>query len=110
MGLEITRDHRRKMGEAGSSTGPVVQLCGSPRDLKPGFGALGVGEQRVGELGESQEYETEDWSQGLKLINWVRPNDKDEDEGKGNGRGTGRRWRHFGDDGGTSETMEALWR
>ena len=64
MGLEITRDHRRKMGEAGSSMGPVVQLCGSPRDLKPGFGALGVGELR-----EAQEYETEDWSQGLKLTN-----------------------------------------
>ena len=71
MGLEITRDYRRKMGEAGSSMGPVVQLCGSPKDLEPGFGALGVGEQRVGELGEAQEYETEDWSQGLKLTNWV---------------------------------------
>ena len=64
MGSEITRDHQRKMGEAGSSTGPVVQLCGSPRDLKPGFGALGVGE-----LGELEKYETEDWSQGLKLTN-----------------------------------------
>ena len=41
MGLEITRDHWRKMGEVGSSAGPVVQLCGSPRDLKPGFGELG---------------------------------------------------------------------
>ena len=69
MGSEITRDHWRKMGEAGSSTGPVVQLCGSPRDLKPGFGALGVREQRVGELGELEKYEAEDWSQGLKLTN-----------------------------------------
>jgi len=57
VGLEITRDHQRKMGEAGSSMGPVVQLCSSPRDLKPGFRALGVGEQRVGELGESENSE-----------------------------------------------------
>jgi len=69
VGLEITRDHRRKMGEVGLSTGPVVQLCGSPRDLNPGFGALGVGEQKVGELRESEKYEAEDWSQGLKLTN-----------------------------------------
>jgi len=72
--------------------------------------ALRVREQRVGELREVQEHETEDWSQGLKLTNWVRPNNKDEDEGKGNSRGTGRRWRHFGDNGGTLETMEALRR
>jgi len=58
VGLEITRDHQRKMGEAGLSMGPVVQLCGSPRDLKPGFGALGVGEQRVRELGESENSES----------------------------------------------------
>ena len=44
MGSEITRDHWRKMGEAGSSMGPVVQLCDSPRDLKPGFGELGDSE------------------------------------------------------------------
>ena len=37
----------------------------------------------------------------------MRPNNEDEDEGEGNGRRTGKRWRHFGDDGGTSETMEA---
>jgi len=66
VGSEITRDHRRNVGEAGLSMGPVVQLCGSPRDLKPGFGALRVGEQRVGELRELEKYEAEDWSQGLK--------------------------------------------
>ena len=67
MGLEITRDHRRKMGEAGSSTGPVMQLCGSPRDLKPGFGALGVGEQRVGELGESENSESRRTQRGAGI-------------------------------------------
>ena len=79
------------------------------------LGALEVGEQRVRELREAQEHETGDWSQRLKLINWVRPNDKDEDEGEGNGRGTGRQWRHFreqwrhfGDDGGTLEMMETI--
>ena len=49
MESEITRDHWRKMGEAGLSTGSVVQLCGSPRDLKP----------RVGELGDLEHLESE---------------------------------------------------
>jgi len=40
VGSEITRDHQRKMGEVGLSTGPVVQLCSSPRDLKPRFREL----------------------------------------------------------------------
>jgi len=44
VGSEITRDHQRKMGEAGLSMGPVMQLCGSPRDLRPRFRELGDSE------------------------------------------------------------------
>ena len=54
MRSEITRDHRRKMGEAGSSMGPVVQLCGSPRDLRPRFGELGDSEYSELENRESE--------------------------------------------------------
>ena len=59
MGSEITRDHWRKMGEAGSSMGPVVQLCGSPRDLKPRFGELGDSEYLESENRESENLESE---------------------------------------------------
>jgi len=59
VGSEITRDHQRKMGEAGSSTGPVVQLCGSPRDLKPRFRELGDSEYSESENRESENRELE---------------------------------------------------
>ena len=57
MGSEITRDHQRKMGEAGLSTGPVVQLCGSPRDLKPRFRELRDSEYLESENRESENSE-----------------------------------------------------
>jgi len=55
VGLEITRDHRRK--QKGSSMGPVVQLYSSPRDLKPGFGELGDSEHSESENRESENSE-----------------------------------------------------
>ena len=112
MRSEITRDHWRKMGEAGSVWDQLCSCVVFPEISSQvrrawRLGALGVGEQRVGELGEVQEHETEGWNQGLKLTNWVRPNNEDEDEGEENNRGTGRMtetlregWRH-------SEMMEA---
>ena len=59
MGSEITRDHWRKVGEAGLSTGPVVQLCGSPRDLRPRFRELRDLEYSELENRESENSEIE---------------------------------------------------
>jgi len=56
VGLEITRDHRRK--QEGLSTGPVVQLYSSPRDLKPGFGELRDSEHSESENRESENLES----------------------------------------------------
>ena len=62
----------------------------SQRTQRSECGVRGLGDSEVRGFGDAQEDKTEDWSQGLKLTNWVRPNNEDEDEGKGNSRGTGR--------------------